>query len=264
MYRLSERVLAVATLALAGLQGALAQGSAGQCLASSGYGWATNSLGQDPCQVANDLFAANPCSQSGISYPPLKNTTGPDSYYVGPSAAQSTQCTCNTVIYGLASACGLCQNGTFLYWSEWTDNCYANDTVYQQWPASIASGTTIPPWAYMPLVNGFWDGVEAKNNACKSSFHQISRTIITFLPLAAAVATQSSTASSSTASSSSSTSLVVVSTTSTAPSTHSTAASTTSASASATGSGTSGAGRVAGGVGGGFAGAVLLAFFGVF
>ncbi|KAH7923490.1 hypothetical protein BV22DRAFT_1130636 [Leucogyrophana mollusca] len=236
MYRLSERVFAIAALALAGLQGALAQNSTGVCIAATGYAWAENSLGQDPCQVANDLFAADPCDQSDISYPPLTNTTA-NSYYVGPtSAAQSTECTCNTVIYSLVSACGLCQNGTFLYWSEWTDNCYVNDTLYQEWPASIPSDTAIPPWAYMPLVNGFWDGPQAHDNA-------------------SAVATQSTAVSSTT--SSLSTSATTVSTTGTAPS-------TTSASASATGSGTSGAGRIAGGVGGGFAGAVILAFLGVF
>ncbi|KAH7907958.1 hypothetical protein BJ138DRAFT_1116251 [Hygrophoropsis aurantiaca] len=162
MYR---QFIGFAAVSFAGLQlqGAFAQGnSTGVCIGSLGYNWTVNSLNQDPCQVANDLFAADPCNQNDVSYPPM---TAPGSYYAGPQANQSTSCTCNTVIYSLASACGLCQNGTFTFWIDWTDNCYANDTVYQEWPASIPSDTTIPPWAYMPLVGGFWDAVEAQKNA---------------------------------------------------------------------------------------------------
>ncbi|KAH7907959.1 hypothetical protein BJ138DRAFT_1116252 [Hygrophoropsis aurantiaca] len=259
MYR---QLVAFAAVSFAGFQGAFAQGnSAGVCLASTGYNWTVNSQNQDPCQVANDLFAADPCNQSmlsyvsssilssqsytypidDVSYPPLTATTGPSSYYTGPQANQSTSCTCNTVIYSLASACGLCQNGTFLYWSEWTDNCYANDTVYQEWPASIPSDTTIPPWAYMPLVNGFWDGPQAEANA-------------------SAVAQSSTSASSSTATSSTTSSAV---TTSTAPASGGSSASTTSASAGPTGAGTGGAGKMSASVGGAFAGAFLLSFLGV-
>ncbi|KAH7905215.1 hypothetical protein BJ138DRAFT_1118667 [Hygrophoropsis aurantiaca] len=163
MYR---QLAAFAVVSFTGFQGAFAQGnSVGVCLASTGYNWTTNSMNQSPCQVANDLFAADPCNQSGVSYPTLNSTPDSQSYYDGPLASNSSACTCNTVIYSLTSACGLCQSGKFLYWSEWTDNCYPNNTLYQEWPASIPSGTTIPPWAYLPLVNGYWDNVAAQNNA---------------------------------------------------------------------------------------------------
>ncbi|KAH7908770.1 hypothetical protein BJ138DRAFT_1181525 [Hygrophoropsis aurantiaca] len=237
MYR---QLVAFAAVSFAGLQRAFAQppNSAGVCLASTGYSWAVNSLNQDPCQVANDLFAADPCNQTDVSYPPLTVITGSGSYYTGPQANQSTSCTCNTVIYSLASACGLCQNGTFLYWSEWTDNCYATDTVYQEWPASIPSDTTIPPWAYMPLVSGFWSNVQAQSNA---------------------TATQSTT--------------LTITTTSTALAFSGSSVSTTSASAGTTGSGTGGAGNmstsvgagpIAGGIVGGVAAVAILGFLAIY
>ncbi|KAH7924770.1 hypothetical protein BV22DRAFT_1163577 [Leucogyrophana mollusca] len=169
MYCLHSYIPTITALLLVGSGIASAQDTAGVCLNSTGYGWATNKVGQDPCIVANDLFTANPapCDDNGVTFPPLTATTGPASYYTGPgNTSAANPCLCNTVIYSLLSACGLCQNGTFLYWSEWTDNCAANETLYQQWPASIPSNTEIAPWAYMPLVNGFWDGPQAQGNAC--------------------------------------------------------------------------------------------------
>ncbi|KAH7909923.1 hypothetical protein BJ138DRAFT_1127299 [Hygrophoropsis aurantiaca] len=181
-------IATIAALFLSNSGITFAQNSSEVCLNSTGYGWAVNALQQDPCIVANDLFAQTPapCNDNGITFPPIPAMTGPSSYYVGPvNASVANICLCNTVIYSLLSACGLCQNGTFLYWSEWTNSCPAQDILYQQWPASIPSNTAIPPWAYMPLVNGFWDGPQAQNNA-------------------SGVATQSSTASTSQSSTSAS------------------------------------------------------------
>ncbi|KAH7904059.1 hypothetical protein BJ138DRAFT_1167183 [Hygrophoropsis aurantiaca] len=126
-------------------------------------GQANNSLGQDPCAVSRALFATDPppCNDANVTWPPLK----PGTWYGTNGSYNANACLCNTVIYSLSSACGLCQNATFLYWSEWITDCPANETVYQQWPASIPSNTEIPEWAFMELVNGFWDGPQAQANA---------------------------------------------------------------------------------------------------
>ncbi|KAH7904513.1 hypothetical protein BJ138DRAFT_1106760 [Hygrophoropsis aurantiaca] len=235
MYR---QLVAFAVVSFTGLQGAFAQANGGVCLSNSSYTvWTTNSMNQTPCQVANDLFAADPCNQTGISY-----GGDQEDYYDGPQASNSSACTCNTVIYSLTSACSACQGNNFLYWSEWTESCDANNTLYQEWPASIPSGTTIPPWAYLPLVNGAWDSSAAQNNA-------------------SAVAQASTSASSSTAISSTTSGAFM---TSTAPASGGSSASTTSASAGPTGAGTGGAGKMSASVGGAFAGAFLLSFLGVF
>ncbi|KAH7907957.1 hypothetical protein BJ138DRAFT_1103884 [Hygrophoropsis aurantiaca] len=240
MYR---QFVVFAAVSFAGLQlkGAFAQSnSTGVCLASTGFNWTTNSMNQSPCQVANALFAANPCNQSGISYPAM--TT--DTYYAGPLANQATACTCGTVIYSLTSACALCQNGGFLGYNAWISSCDANITLYQVWPASIPSDTTIPPWAYLPLVNGQFDNLQGQSNA-------------------SAVAAEGTSTSSSTAISSTTSSAATI-TTSTAPASSGSSASTTSASARSTGASTGSAGKTSASVGRGFAGAVFLSLLGVF
>ncbi|KAH7907955.1 hypothetical protein BJ138DRAFT_1103882 [Hygrophoropsis aurantiaca] len=237
MYR---QLVAFAAVSFAGFQGAFAQGnsSVGVCLGYTGFNWTVNSLNQDPCQVANNLFAADPCNQHGITFPPL---TGPSARYAAPSADQQTKCTCNTVIYSLASACGLCQNATFFYWSQWIDQCSADNTVYFQWPASIPADTAIPPWAYMPLFNGQWSNVQGSINA------------------SAVQALPSTSASSSTATSSTAPSAATA--TSAAPAS---SASTTAAPAGPTGASTGGAGKMTASVGGAFTGTLLLSFLEVF
>ncbi|KAH7906646.1 hypothetical protein BJ138DRAFT_1117381 [Hygrophoropsis aurantiaca] len=245
MYR---QLVAFAAVLFAGYQGAFAQNSSvGVCLASTGFNWTTNSMNQSPCQVANNLFAADPCNQSGISYPALTAMTGPSSYYNGPSIGQQTMCTCSTVIYALTSACALCQNGTFLGWSAWIGQCPAANTVYMEWPASIPSDTAIPPWAYLPLYNGQFSNVQGQDNA-------------------SAVAVGATRISSSTASSSTTSSAVTIITTSTTPASSGTSMSLPSASQSAspTGAGTGGADKMTARIGGAFAGALLLSFHGVF
>ncbi|KAH7917959.1 hypothetical protein BV22DRAFT_922451 [Leucogyrophana mollusca] len=153
----------------------MSQSTSTTCLAATGYQWADNTIGQDPCIVAHDLFATTPppCNDNDVLFPPI--TAG--QYYPAPGGdGDANSCLCNTVIYSLVSACGLCQNATFLYWSQWIADCPVNAAVYQQWPASIPSTTEIPLWAYMPLVNNSWDGPQAKANASAVSLQVTSST----------------------------------------------------------------------------------------
>ncbi|KAH7924761.1 hypothetical protein BV22DRAFT_489581 [Leucogyrophana mollusca] len=165
---------AIAALVLLGLRGALAQEPEAMCNWGSSYGWAVNSLGQDPCMVANDLFSTvpGPCSDSNIVFQSLNGGIG----YTGSAALAfyANTCICNTVIYSLAAACSLCQGASLISWSTWTAYCAGTQTVYQKWPAAIPSSISIPLWAYM-AINGSWDSTAAKNNASVTAQSQLSR-----------------------------------------------------------------------------------------
>ncbi|KAH7923489.1 hypothetical protein BV22DRAFT_580619 [Leucogyrophana mollusca] len=159
-----------ATVFLAGLGGAFAQGVA-SCQPSTGYSWSVNNDGQDPCVVAQNLFAPDPGPCNDTS------TTGNTSYYNGPNINTANACLCNTVIYSLAAVCGLCQGGTFVTWTQWTSSCSAGQTVQQLWPATIPNNTEIPPWAYMPLTNGLFDTTGTKQNATAVAAEESSSSV---------------------------------------------------------------------------------------
>ncbi|KAH7903094.1 hypothetical protein BJ138DRAFT_1168573 [Hygrophoropsis aurantiaca] len=161
--RLWTLLLAIALLFFRRFQVVLAQNNetAAACITATGYGWANNSIGQDPCTVAHDLFAADPPPCNDFYFPTLSASDS----YPPPGPTDSNSCLCNTVIFSLASACDLCRGADIVSWSDWIADCPSNETLYQQWPASIAPITEIPPWAYMALVNDNWDGPQAKANA---------------------------------------------------------------------------------------------------
>lgn len=57
---------------------------------------------------------------------------------------------CSTPVYMLESACGACQNHTYITWSMWSSNCPA-DMLQEQgtYDQIIPSGTLVPHWAYL-------------------------------------------------------------------------------------------------------------------
>ena len=44
-------------------------------------------------------------------------------HYLGPTPSTATPCECSSVTYSLLSACGGCQNRTFIDWLTWSENC---------------------------------------------------------------------------------------------------------------------------------------------
>ncbi|KAG1832053.1 hypothetical protein EV424DRAFT_82267 [Suillus variegatus] len=123
-------------------RGAFAQTSSVICLSS--YGWMNNSLQQNPCVVASYLESV--CNGGDFSISPLP----PDTHYAAPTVAEANLCECSTVTYSLVSACGACQNATYLTWSSWSYNCSSVST--QQFPDDIPSGTAVPNWAYLDVT----------------------------------------------------------------------------------------------------------------
>jgi len=110
------------------------------------FSWADNSLGQNPCLVA--AYLQSQCTGTTFSMYSLQ----PGYYYIGPTNDTSTQtpCICSSPVYMLASACGACQNRTFIAWEVWHKNCPANllqdEGTYGEY---IPSGTLVPRWAYL-------------------------------------------------------------------------------------------------------------------
>ncbi|KAH7906647.1 hypothetical protein BJ138DRAFT_1162143 [Hygrophoropsis aurantiaca] len=215
---------------LASLQVASAQGMA-MCQADMDYGWADNAQGQDPCMVAQYLFSSEPgpCSDSDeVAFPPLASTTGNTSFYPGPTSNTANACMCNTVIYSLACACGVCQGGTLESWDQWTSPCPTGQILLHQWPTAVPNDTEIPPWAYLPTSGGRWDSTGSKTNAT-------------------AIAAAKSSSSSGTAEATRTSSTAASSQTGSTPSKKS----------------SSDIGPIAGGVAGGVAAVVILGFLGV-
>ncbi|KAG0702986.1 hypothetical protein DFH29DRAFT_982149 [Suillus ampliporus] len=192
------------------------------CLSS--FDWMNNSHGQTPCLVAAYLSA--PCA--GGKYEIHAIPAG--AQYRGPLLNGTNPCQCNTVIYSMTSACGVCQGRTVDVWSSWKFNCSTSFT--QLYPTTIPTGTSVPNWAYLDVVtsNAFnataaqLDGDQPESNATS--------------PLSTSALT---------------------STTSTGSSTTSTGSSTTSTVSSTPTSNSSNVGATAGGVVGGIIGVGAIA-----
>ncbi|KAF9789864.1 hypothetical protein BJ322DRAFT_562703 [Thelephora terrestris] len=103
-----------------------------------------NSLGQDPCNITGDLYAA--CNGNG-TITPLTSTQG---YYAPDLGTPTPACNCNSVIYSLFAACGLCQGGQAATWTRWITDC--NFTYLSQYPYNVPPGTAIPRWAFINVT----------------------------------------------------------------------------------------------------------------
>ncbi|KAG2157220.1 hypothetical protein DEU56DRAFT_921244 [Suillus clintonianus] len=133
-------------------RGAFAQTSNVTCVA--GFDWMNNSISQNPCTVASYLESV--CWGGDFTISPLPV----DTHYAAPTTAEANSCECSSVTYSLISACGDCQNRTYLTWASWSYNC---SVIYPQvYPMNIPSGTLVPQWAYLNVTNGF-DPVAAQS-----------------------------------------------------------------------------------------------------
>ncbi|KAF8896392.1 hypothetical protein BD779DRAFT_582746 [Infundibulicybe gibba] len=104
--------------------------------------WAFNSLNQSPCLVAQFLLNACDTSES-LLIPPVQV----DNPY---EMLSPTPCTCNTVFYSVLSACAVCQNGSFLRWSEYSVNC--TSPSFRTLPEGVPDGTRIPHYAFHDVL----------------------------------------------------------------------------------------------------------------
>jgi len=121
----------------------------------SGWDWASNSLGQNPCAIAGALEA--PCrGLASYTLGPLNNTN-----YVAPPKGSALDCECNTIMYSLFMACTACQGETTQRWTFWSQYCGA---VYvTQYPDDIPGGTAVPHWAYLNVTGSdMWDPAAAR------------------------------------------------------------------------------------------------------
>ncbi|KIK49219.1 hypothetical protein CY34DRAFT_797160 [Suillus luteus UH-Slu-Lm8-n1] len=145
----------IVVLAAAALvpRGVFAQTSNVTCLAS--YSWMSNSLSQNPCVVASYLESVCWGGDFTISSLP------PGTHYAAPTVAEANSCECSTVTYSLVSACGACQNATYLTWSSWSYNC--SQIFPQVYPYDIPAGTVVPNWAYLNVTANGFDLVSAQS-----------------------------------------------------------------------------------------------------
>ncbi|KAF8339237.1 hypothetical protein F5887DRAFT_475615 [Amanita rubescens] len=128
------------------------------------YNWTYNSMGQSPCYVA-DVLAMQSIGQTYT----IGSLSTPGAAYSFSSSFSNGSCYCNTVWYSLISACAICQNGTWLTWPNYAQNC--NQTYLMQFPDPIPSNTSVPGWAYLNVTatNDAFDPTAAHNLAVGSS-----------------------------------------------------------------------------------------------
>ncbi|PIL23238.1 hypothetical protein GSI_14548 [Ganoderma sinense ZZ0214-1] len=161
---------------------------------SSTYDWMHNSKGQSPCLTA-----------AWLQYPCIgNNKVGPASY-PGPSNETALLCECNTVFYMTLAACAVCQGaglGGIALWSSFSQHCPNLNVTIQQYPQIIPNATSIPVWAYIPLLNDTFnlkaaqylaslDALQTSSGGTTSSSTVASSTF-TSLPLSATRASTSS------------------------------------------------------------------------
>ncbi|KAI0046138.1 hypothetical protein FA95DRAFT_1607135 [Auriscalpium vulgare] len=131
--------------------------SAPQCTDDpADWDWATNSLGQGPCEVAAHIEAS--CQDNQFVIPPIQATQ----HYTGPDASDSDDmCQCSTVVYSLISACVGCQGAQWTSWPDWNTNCATtlNATLSQ---VAIPEGMAVPFWAFQGVADDMWDNVTAR------------------------------------------------------------------------------------------------------
>ncbi|KAG2368316.1 hypothetical protein BDR07DRAFT_62936 [Suillus spraguei] len=188
----------------------------------SSFGWMNNSLEQGPCLVTAYLLSA--CG-GVFNIGPLPF----GDFYSSPSGPGANPCQCNTVYYSMISACSVCQNGSYVSWSEWSSDC--SSTADGRYPLDIPTATKVPNWAYLSLTDGQFDTAAAQSNGD--------------LPESSATGAYTTTVIHSTTLPASLTTVYTSSTTTTGPSTSSGLAS-------------SNVGAIAGGVVGGIAGAAVI------
>ncbi|GJJ14556.1 hypothetical protein Clacol_008821 [Clathrus columnatus] len=82
--------------------------------------------------------------------------------YFGPELGFGNPCTCSTVTYSMAMACGACQGAGINKWSTWMTNCTSDEISIAVFPLAIPSAVTVPTWAYQNVtIHDLWDANEA-------------------------------------------------------------------------------------------------------
>lgn len=130
----------------------------------------SNSRGQNPCVVSAYLQSAClPDPTQAFVY-----SLEPHFHYTPPSKAAATPCECSTVYYSTIQGCAACQDdGDIEFaapWSTWSLNCSATSNSQYvgfpplalmgvvlnlcayRWPNRVPSGTAIPSWAFLDVV----------------------------------------------------------------------------------------------------------------
>jgi len=110
-----------------------------QCVDS--YQWSITN-GQTPCLVAAYL-------ETACGTPTKVDIIPPGTHYLGPTKEEADDCRCNTVTYSLVSACGGCQDRTYVNWTTWHENC---SKIYEAtFPLPIPPAAAVPRWAYLNI-----------------------------------------------------------------------------------------------------------------
>ncbi|KAN0114319.1 hypothetical protein V8E52_006815 [Russula decolorans] len=118
--------------------------------------WMMNSLGQNPCLVTAYLMGT--CNDGSFTIDALI----PGDKYPGPSGIQDSDlCMCNTVAYSLISACGACQGGIWISWSEYSLYC-TTTLPPSSFPNPLPLGIRVPQWALIDVTSeNIWDSNKA-------------------------------------------------------------------------------------------------------
>ncbi|KAH9984237.1 hypothetical protein BJV77DRAFT_202333 [Russula vinacea] len=112
---------------------------------NSTWAWSYNELAQNPCMIR--AFMMSTCTGGSFTTWPLQ----PRVAYAGPNGtigANLKLCMCTTVAYSLISACGGCQGGTWITWSEYSANCTTTPPA-PEFPNPVPEGTRVPYWALL-------------------------------------------------------------------------------------------------------------------
>ncbi|KAH9026643.1 hypothetical protein EDB84DRAFT_336053 [Lactarius hengduanensis] len=132
----------------------VAQISAPNCTASSGWEWTSNDLHQSVCMVAAYMLAT--CSGGVFT---LDTASSATAYYTGGNSVFG--CGCNVIAYNLLSACDACQGAEAFTWSVYSTEC-TNTPTFLTFPNPVPSGTSVPQWALMDsILKNFWNSTEA-------------------------------------------------------------------------------------------------------
>ncbi|KAF8339524.1 uncharacterized protein EI90DRAFT_2247065 [Cantharellus anzutake] len=203
----------------------------------SSFDWALNSQGHNPCKVASELQAVCYGGWTVDSLPA-------GWHYIGPEPDnprnKPNYCTCTSIVYQLMSACGACQNLTFISYPAWTIYCTNISTVEGEYnPKFIPFGGLVPNWAYI------------KPSSYGGLFNIEIAKLVGDTPESTQLLTSSTTSSESSSSTTSSISTM------TSSSQHSTTTTTTTKGGG--GGGSSNTGTIVGGVVGGVVGLGLVA-----
>ncbi|KZP19519.1 hypothetical protein FIBSPDRAFT_932816 [Athelia psychrophila] len=125
----------------------------------SDYKWMDNSLGQNPCLMANLAWGAcgDPTVPADDYLDPLASTPAAAAgfYYPGPTKDEVGTCICNTITYSFFSACSICQNGTSNTWVDYVKNCKNVSIGISTYPLPVPDNTAFPAWAYLNVTGGF-------------------------------------------------------------------------------------------------------------